>query len=233
MTDEELQSKLAEFGDYSKRPIVTHEGVRLLAQLTHVASEMRVRIRGVKELMLWNPKLPGTAHVLQKLNAELERATRKADQIENMEFADGMKYIGVEMVDKKKVKRQREKAKREKRKSEGNCIECPSTNVRRAAHGSARCDECGHAHKLRNRNYRQRTKKLQEPHERGPNDDESGNSTANGSATASEQVDNADRTSAQPASAEHTLDETAIAKQIEAQRSDAGGGLPILTRRKQ
>ena len=195
--------------------------------------EIKLRLRLVRTLQAQGIHVPDATRVIAWLKTQL----RKVGLAERRKISEDLATVtassGVILVDEKGARKRREKLERERRKANGDCVECPQDNVRRAAHGSTMCIKCEGAHKVRNKRYRRRQKKHKAAQRRGPVDTGNASGADNEVRATTEKMTDGANASTQSGSAKPTVDATAGAHQVEPQRSNTGGGLPFLTRRKQ
>ena len=116
--------------------------------------ETKIRLRVLKMMRARGIAIENEDEIL----AWIKTHERKLDVAEERIIAQQVEAVaeklGVTADDEKATRNHRRRIERAQRQANGECIDCPKKNVKRAAPGSTRCEECGGTHNARNATYR-------------------------------------------------------------------------------
>ena len=116
--------------------------------------ETKIRLRVLKMMLARGIEIANE----QEIIAWVKKYERKLDVAQEEIIAQQVDAVaaklGVTEDDEKATRNHRRRIERAQRQANGECIDCPDKQVKRAAPGSTRCHECGQAHNARSRKYR-------------------------------------------------------------------------------
>ena len=120
--------------------------------------ETKIRLRVLKMMRARGVEIANEHEII----AWVKTHERKFDVAQEHIIAQQVEAVaaklGVTQDDEKATRNHRRRIERAQRQANGECVECPKTQVRRAAPGSTRCEECGKTHNARSRKYRKQRK---------------------------------------------------------------------------